>query len=255
MSSNSRGRTVPLSPARRMVNELVHHGRKVPSIPLARACCIAEVAEARRRAGTGVSWVAVFMKAYALTAQRHPVLRRAYLPYPYPRLYEHPHSTCTVLIERQWEGEAVVLGAKVLAPENTPLARIDDHLRRFREDDVRAVSPFRQVLRLGRLPWPVRRFAFWSSLNFSGRKRAKRFGTFMLSSLGGYGVDQMHPITPHTTYLSFGPIQPDGRVTVRVIYDHRVMDGGHVARALVDLEHVLNTTLAGEVREPRARAA
>lgn len=248
MSTSPRGRTIPLTPARRMVNELLHHGRKVPSVPLARDCCIGALADARRRAGSGVSWVAVFMKAYALVAQRHPALRRAYLPYPWARLYEHPRSNCAVLIEREWGGEPVVLAAKVISPETTPLALIDNHLRRFREDDVLSISPFRQVLRLGRQPLLLRRFAFWSSLNFSGYKRAKRFGTFMMSSLGAHGVDQMHPIAPLTTYLSFGPVRADGRLTVKVIYDHRVMDGGQVARALVDLEHVLNTTLAAEVR-------
>ncbi len=202
-----------------------------------------------------MSWTGLFMKAYGLAARRHPVLRRAYIPYPYARLYEHPRSDCTVLIEREWEGEPIVLGAKVISPETTSLTQIDEHLRRFREDNVLSISPFRQVLRLGRQPWPLRRFAFWSSLYLSGYKRAKRFGTFMMSSLGAHGVEQMHPLTPLTTYLTFGPIQPDGRVTIKVIYDHRVMDGRHVARVLVDLEQLLNTTLADEVREPVAHAA
>lgn len=255
MASSPRGKVIPLSPARRMVDELLHHAKQVPSLPLARDCRIDVLADARKRAGTGVSWTGLFMKAYGLTALRHPVLRRAYIPYPTAKLYEHPRSDCAVLIEREWQGEPVVLGAKVISPETTPLTLIDEHLRRFREDDVLSVSPFRQVLRLGRQPWLLRRFVFWSSLYFSGYKRAKRFGTFMMSSLGAQGVEQMHPLTPLTTYLTFGPVQPDGRVTIKVVYDHRVMDGRHVARVLVDLEHVLNTTLAEEVRGARARAA
>ncbi len=254
MASSPRGKVIPLSPARRIVDELLHHAKHIPSLPLARDCRIEALVNARRT-GTGVSWTGLFMKAYGLVAQRHPVLRRAYIPYPYARFYEHPHSTCTVLIEREWKGEPVVLGAKVIAPETTPLALLDEHLRRFRDDDVLSISPFRQVLRLGRQPWALRRFAFWSSLYFSGYKRAKRFGTFMMSSLGAQGVEQIHPLTPLSTYLTFGPIQADGRVTIKVIYDHRVMDGRHVARVLVDLEHILNTTLAEEVRAPQSRAA
>jgi hypothetical protein len=39
----------------------------------------------------------------------------------------------------------------------------------------------------------------------------------------------------------------DGRVAVRIIYDHRVMDGGTVARALQRLESVLNEDIAAEL--------
>ena len=255
MSQSLRGRSIPLSPARRVVDELLHHAKQVPSLPLARDCRIGTLADARDSAAVRPSWTALFMKAYGLAAQRHPVLRRAFIRHPYPRLYEHPRSDAAVLIEREWEGEPVVLGAKVISPETTPITLIDDHLRRFRDEPVWSVSPFRQLLRLGRQPWPLRRFAFWSSLHFSGAKRAKRFGTFMMSSLGGFGVEQMHPLTPLSTYLTFGPVQRDGRVTVKVIYDHRVMDGRHVARVLVDVEQILNTTLAAEVRGRNPLAA
>jgi pyruvate/2-oxoglutarate dehydrogenase complex dihydrolipoamide acyltransferase (E2) component len=39
----------------------------------------------------------------------------------------------------------------------------------------------------------------------------------------------------------------DGGLDVRIIYDHRVMDGATVARALGRLEEILNSTLREEV--------
>ena len=36
--------------------------------------------------------------------------------------------------------------------------------------------------------------------------------------------------------LNWGPIDADGTVNVRILYDHRVMDGANVARALERLE-------------------
>ncbi|HEY1377789.1 MAG TPA: hypothetical protein VGF55_13405, partial [Gemmataceae bacterium] len=122
-------------------------------------------------------------------------------------------------------------------------------LRQFRETPVEQVGAFRQILRLGRLPWPARRFVFWQTLTLSGFKRAKRFGTFMVSSQGGLGADQEHPIAPVTTYLTFGPIR-EGRVTARLIYDHRVMDGRDIARALVDLEAAVNGEVVAELQAP-----
>src|SRR5262249_45115663 len=142
---------------------------------LSRGLNVAALADARRLCPPSPSWMAIFVRAYGLLSARHAVLRRAYIRWPIPYLYEHPVSECAVIVEREWQGEAVTLGAKIRQPESTPVEIISDHLRRFRERPVESISAFRQILRLGRLPWPIRRFAFWSTLNWSGAKRAKRF--------------------------------------------------------------------------------
>src|SRR5262249_36283214 len=110
------------------------------------------------------------------------------------------------------------------------------------------VSPYRQLLRLGRLPAFLRRLAFSYALYLSGLQRAKRLGTCVISSLGSLGVEQHHPLSPLTTYFTFGPISPAGAVTAKIIYDHRVMDGRCVARCLQTLDEELRTTLVEEVR-------
>lgn len=248
MSQPRKGIRVPISPARAMVGELLHHAVQVPSLPLSREAKIADLVAERNRASDSPSWIAVFMRAYGLVSRRHPELRRALIRWPWPHFYEHPESECAILIEREWRGEAVVLGAKIRSPENMSIAEIDKNLRRFRHAPVESIGYFRQILRLGRLPWPLRRFTFWQSLHLSGFKRAKRFGTFMISSLGNFGVEQHHPLTPLTTYFTFGPIR-DGRVNLKIIYDHRVLDGRSVARALADLESILNEDLLVELRD------
>jgi hypothetical protein len=255
MSGSRRGTTLPLSPARKMVLELLYHARRVPSLPLSRTLDVGALAVARRQAAVPPSWMAIFVRAYGLTARRHPELRRALIPWPWKHYYEHPHSECALLIEREWQGEQVVLGAKISAPENSTLAALDGHLRYFKEAPVLEVSSFRQILRLGRLPGLIRRFTFWHSLYLSGFKRAKRLGTCMISSLGNLGVEQHHPLTPLTTYFTFGPISPAAEVTAKIIYDHRVMDGRCVARCLQTLDDVLRTVLPGEVGSSRAAAA
>jgi hypothetical protein len=246
MPNSRNGKRLALSPGRKMVLEILHHGRKVPSLPLSKLMHLGAVAEARR--GAGVSWTALFMRAYGLTALRNPELRRAYIPWPVPHLYEHPCSECALLLEREYRGENIVIGARLRAPEEQSLAALDGHLRRFRDAPLEEINYFRQWLRVGRLPGFLRRLLFWHTLNLSGFKRAKRLGTFAISSLGNLGIEQHHPISPLTTYLTYGPISERGEVTVKIIYDHRVMDGRGVARALNDLEDVLNTTMVDELR-------
>jgi hypothetical protein len=248
MANPRKGVRLPLSPARQMIVELMHHARPVPSLPLACKLDVAELAAARESAVPRPSWTAIFLRAYALVSRRNPPLRRALIRYPRPHLYEHPHSVAGILVERVWRGEPVVLGARITAPENRPLALITDVLTRFAEAPVEDVNYFRQWLRIGRLPAVLRRFLFWSTLHVSGFKRAKRLGTFTLSSLGNFGIEQMHPLTPLTSYFTFGPISPTGEVTAKIVYDHHVLDGRCVARCLRDLEQVLHTDLLAELR-------
>lgn len=255
MANSRKGVRVRMSPARKMVVELLHHAKKVPSLPLKRSMNVAALAVARSQVLTRPSWVALFLKAYALVARDRPELRRCFLPFPWPRLYEHPISECAVLVEREWDGEKAVLAAKIRGPEGQPLDFIDQTMKRFATSDANEVSDLRQLTRLGRLPGFARRWAFWNTLNLSGFTKSKRFGTFMVSSLGNLGVEQIHPLTPLTTYLSFGPIAENGDVTALIVYDHRVLDGRTVAGALVDLEVALNGPILAEVQSQSQRVA
>jgi hypothetical protein len=245
--SQPKGTRLQLSPARKMMVEMLRHARRIPSIPVARTLQVAAVAEARARAVPAPSWTAIFIRAYGLVARRHPELRRVLVRLPIPHLYEHPHSICALAIEREWQGETVLLGGKIRAPEDMSLEQIHRHIRHFKEAPVWEVSDFRQVLRLGRMPAFVRRFIFWQTLYVSGAKRAKRFGTFLVSSYGSLGAEQLHPLSTHTSLLTFGPISDKGGVIAKIVYDHRVLDGRRVAHCLADLETTLNTKILAEL--------
>ena len=52
-----------------------------------------------------------------------------------------------------------------------------------------------------------------------------------------------------------GVIGPDGKVDVRLTYDHRVLDGATVARALGELERVLACEILAELRYLQAADA
>jgi len=250
-----KGSWLKLSPGRKLVTEMLHHAKRVPSVPVARTCHLGAVAEAREHAAPSPSWTSLFLRAYGLVCRHHPELRRAYVPWPYAHLYEHPQSIGAVVIEREWRRESILLAAKIRCPEELSLMAIDRFLRRFKDAPVKEIGNFRQLLRLGRLPSLLRRFFFWQSLYLSGHKRAKRFGTFMVSSYGSLGAEQLHPLTPLTTLLTFGPISPAGEVVVKLIYDHRVVDGRQIAGCLSDLEQVLQTQIVIELQDTERRAA
>jgi hypothetical protein len=190
-----------------------------------------------------------------LLCQRRPELRRTLITRPYPHLYEHPHRICVLGVERQWRDEPVLLGAKIRGPETTPLHVLQRYINHFKNAPVERISEFRQLLRLGRFPRFLRRFLIGHTLAWSGAKRAKRFGTCGLSSYGSLGAEQLHPRSLYTSVLTFGPISPAGDVVVKIVYDHRVLDGSCVARCLNQLEELLHTEVLTELRGLSSQAA
>jgi len=82
-----------------------------------------------------------------------------------------------------------------------------------------------------------------------GILRARYFGTFGISVYSALQAESLHPILPITTTVNYGVIDADGFVNVRIIYDHRVLDGATAARALAALEVILTTTLVEELNE------
>jgi hypothetical protein len=240
---------VPL--ARRWINDFLHFARKVPSVPVARRMDLGPLVEARARLGRRPSWVAIFTKAFSLVAREVAELRRAYLGNLFPRLYEHPVSVASVAIERKYQGEDAVFFGTLLGPDNQTLADLTDYLHRYKTDDLWSMGHFRQLLRISRLPRPLRRVAWWYGLNMDGNRRARRFGTFGVSVYSGLGAESLHPISPLTTLLTYGVISPEGAVDVRLVYDHRVMDGSTVARALARLEEILRSEIVAELTRMR----
>jgi hypothetical protein len=247
---------LPFSVPRRFIADLLHAAAKVPSFTVERRMNLAPLAAARAAAAPRPGWCALFVKAYALATLRHAELRRAYLSFPRPHLYEHPENVAAVAVERDCGGEKCVLFGHVRAPERRTLVDIQACLRFFKDAPLTEVRPFRRALRTSGWPRPLRRLTWWYGLNVLGPARAKYFGTFGLTAVASEGLSPLSLPTPLTSALTYTPLEADGSLGVRLAFDHRVLDGCTLGRALRDLERILLGEVLAEVKQlPASRAA
>lgn len=218
----------------------------VPRVTVQRQMSLGPLQQARMAQKNRTSWTVLFLKGYALLAREIPDLRRAYVKLPRPQLYEFPVSVASVAHEREHDGERVVLLSTIKGPEHRSIADLEALIQAARSRPVMEIKEFRRALKIARAPAPVRWLLMWLGLNIA-RQRARYFGTFQLSVYSGLGAESLNPLTPLSTLLNYGPIGEDGSVNVRIHYDHRIMDGANVARALLRFEEILNSIVAGEV--------
>jgi hypothetical protein len=242
------GRTLPLSLPRRLVCDLVHFAHKVPTVPVQRLINVSALDTARAQLDPRPSWCMLFTKALALVSAEFPEFRRAYLSFPWARLYEHHESIASVAMEREYHGEQGVFFAHFNFPERRSLADLEAELRRLKATPVDEIPDFRICLFMSRLPFYVRRFAWWYVTHFRGYRKATWLGTFGVSVYSSLGAESLHPLSPVTTTMNYGVIGENGDVQVRLIYDHRVMDGATVARALGRLDQILNGPILDEMQ-------
>jgi hypothetical protein len=242
-----------LSCNRALVRDLLALAARHAYFPLVRKMDLAEVAIARAATTPRISWTVVFMKAYATVAAEIPQLRQAYCRWPWPRVCESGENVAMVAINRVYRNEDRVCWGRFSAPDQLTLRALQDSLTAYQVQPVEEI--FRRQVRLSKCPTLLRRMALWLNLHFAKGRRARRLGTFSMSSLAGDGtLNPFHP-TLLTTSLSFGPLDERGHANVTLICDHRVFDGALGARALAALEDALRGTIASELRQMRSLPA
>jgi hypothetical protein len=249
------GRSLPLSPFRRLVTDLMGFSQRVPAVTIERRVNLAPLAMTRRCCTPRPAWAVLFAKALALVARNHPELRRSYMAFPWGRLYEHPHSTVALNVEREVSGEAVVTQCVVRRPENRSLAELDGIVRHHQAAPLERLRWYQRAVAMSKVPWPVRPLLWWGALNMSGRRRCHNFGTFGLSSVAAQGAGILYLIPVLTSMLHYGLFDEAGSLDLRLTWDHRVMDGAVAARILVEVEQTLRDEILAELTQMRPAAA
>lgn len=225
----------------------MHFGRKAQPMGCNWTINVAPVMAARAAHQPPVGWAAIWMKAVALVGQRRAALRTSYLPFPWARLYIHPFTVGTIVVERTWNGDSAVFFEQYKAPDATPLAKLDRELRSLKTKPVEAVGGFRRMIRFSRPPAPVRRLLWHITLRWSGRLRSRYMGTYAINPFPTPG-QVMQSTMPITLMIYYGLIQPNGEAPVQVLYDHRVMDGVDAYRMIRDVEATLNRDIVAELQ-------
>ncbi len=235
----NRGRRLTLSPQRRWITDLLHASRDIPFVTFEREMNLSSLVTLRQQLHTRPGWVAIFTKAYAKIALKMPELRRTYLKSLWPVLYEHPSSVASIAIERDYLGESGVFPTPIKSPETMPLMEIENRLQERKKGEIKQFGEYRRLIRNTRWPRFVRRVLWWGLLNLSGPARARYVGTFGISVTASMGASALGLIAPMTTILCYSPFDSEGKIRVRLTFDHRVLDGAPVARALAELEQEL----------------
>jgi len=247
------GRTIPLSLPRRWVGDFVAFSQNIPTVAVGKTLKVKALFDARLKCSNPPAWCSLITKSFGIASARLPELRRTYLTFPGPHLYEHPESVAAIVVSREYLGEPAVFMGLMQAPEELALAEIQTRLRKLKEGPFAEIGSYRRLIRTTRLPRPLRRLLWWYGLCALGKQKSTNFGTFSVSSVRSSGITVLQFLSPITTALYYDSPDPAGELKVQMAFDHRVFDGETAGRALDKLEKVLNNEMVAEITKSSGR--
>ena len=236
-----------ISRSRQIVIDLMYFSASFPLIAIERSMHLGDLETARRRDPHTLPWSALFAKAFALAAEEFAALRQSYFKFPVPHFYEFEESMATIAHELSVGGEASVLPIRIRSPDKMSLNAIRSKIVEMADADLWHRRFYRTLAAVSQLPFFLRRPLWWIALNIP-RSRKRYFGTFAITSVGTLGADLLTPRAPVTSLLTYGPLDNDGTLRVRLLFDHRVYDGATAARVLARLEELLLGPIHDEIK-------
>lgn len=217
--------------------------------------------EEHRTAGHRISTVSYVLYAASRVLAAHPEANAAIHGRLLPKIARYSSVSGKIALDKRIAGRRVVLAAVLPRLEETPLAEIQQQVEHYRDGDPATLPAFAGVHTLHRLPWPVARVAYARTVRPLAR-RAERFGTLAVSSLGHRPVDGFHSVGGTTVTLGLGrvtdrPVVRGDAVRIAPVmrlnlaFDHRVIDGAEAADILGEIK----TALENFQEDPRPGAA
>lgn len=246
-------RVRPLPRARRGTWVFLHEGaRDVCHVHLATQVDATAAAAARQASGGSLGLSAMVVKAAADVAATSPAWHSVLLRGPRgPRLVDVGGVHVKVLLDRTLDGERCVMPCTVPSAETLSAAQIQELVDLHKEAPLDDSGPFRDLLRLQRLPLPVFRLVYRLA-QARPRMRAQIQGTLSVTSVGQQSVSLIHPMISGALGFGVGRVAPapmvrDGEIcvapafTLSLAFDHRVLDGAAAAELLSQVKQRLET--------------
>jgi pyruvate/2-oxoglutarate dehydrogenase complex dihydrolipoamide acyltransferase (E2) component len=201
---------------------------------------------AARAAGRRYSVVSYVLYVAARVLVRHPDANAAIRGQVWPRVARYPAASGKLTLDKTLGGQRVVLSTVLDGLDSASLDDIQRRVSHFRDGDPERMPEYTAVRMLDRLPWPVRGLVFRLGVRpLAGR--ARRFGTFAVTSLSHRPVDGFASVGGTTITLGLGqvadrPVARDGQVVIAPVmrltltFDHRMLDGAEAADVLAEIK-------------------
>lgn len=205
----------------------------------------------RHRAAEGYSFVTYVLHGTARVLAKHPQANAAIRGHIAPRVARYSRVDGKLALDKRVNDQRIVLAAVLPGLHEASLDDIQRQVDHYRTGDPAQMPEFAGARVLHRLPWPLGPVLFRLVVR-PLRTRARRLGTFAVTSLGHRAVDGFYSVGGTTITIGMGrvvdrPVVRDGQIVAAPVmrlsltFDHRVLDGAEAADILTEIKECLES--------------
>lgn len=242
--AKKRGKRIPISFARRCMMDLMYFSQKISGHRVSAEYQLDLSAFQEHQ--LQISWFAIFIKAFAQVSAKYPELRQILFSFPWTYLYQYQRTVAMLAIEREVDGENMVMYLKIDSPEKQSLKAIHQQIQESKTMPIEKNLSFRRFIKFNRFPFLLRRIYWWMGYHLP-YFRLHYFGTYGVTG-AGRGLRSLSIQSPLGVNFAFDK----NTGLFRLFWDHRLFDGVIVATMLKDLQETLNGSILNEIKELRS---
>src|SRR5205823_2779051 len=123
--------------------DFLHASMRVPLVSVQKTMDLPALVAARHAAQPRPSWCSMFTKAFATVVAATPELRRAFLAFPFERLYQSSDIVADIAVECELADERAVVRVPIKRPDSRSLLDIDRRIALCKGDPVKELSCYR----------------------------------------------------------------------------------------------------------------
>lgn len=244
-SGTNTGTTVAAFPAaRKGTYTFLKDARGTAHVYLMTDVDATRIKQARKDAGSKISFVSYVVKAAAQVIARSPEARAVLRPGLRLKVATVGDVHAKVLFDKRTaDGQRCVVSGTVFRAEQTDVEEIQQIIDTYKNADLEDPSgPWAQLVKVQRLPLPVARLAYRAVTRKPDRRTALQ-GVFSVTSVGQEPVRAIFPMINGALGFGVGrivvtPVVRGGEIaiaplfTLSLAFDHRLLDGAQAAELL-----------------------
>lgn len=211
--------------------------------------------ESARARGAAVSLTALLVKATGLVLERHPRLNRHVFERWFRRLeVEFDDVSCTLIVRREGPaGEHVLFPVLVRRPNQLSIPEIHGIIRHHKEEALERLPQMAAFRRIQRMSWLGRKYFSYKARS-DPRFYARYYGSYGLSvnvardwgpvaggGVANTGIAFVPGVIRDLPRVQGGEVRVRRILNLGVIFDHFLLDGADVARAMESLRPLVES--------------
>lgn len=195
------------------------------------------------------SYITYLIYIISRVLTNNPKANSSFMPGILPKMIFYKSVYAKFIVDKIISGSRAIVSAVIPNSYKLTLEEIQSEVNYYKYNEFHSDKKYYAIRILHKLPLFIGKFLFGLFMN-NAAKSAELQGSFTVTSLGHYPIDNFIPISSSTLTFGVGQVRKKAVViedlveikpmmTLTMVFDHRAIDGAEAAKILIQIKNSL----------------